>query len=106
VAVLGFADPTAAIVGRRFGRVKLVNGRTLEGTITFFVVGVAAALGVVAWLPAPPPVAVALALAAAAGVAGALAELFSRRIDDNFSIPIVSAAATAAVLLASGHTLY
>jgi dolichol kinase len=106
VAVLGFADPTAAIVGRRFGRVKLVHGRTLEGTVTFAVVGAAAALGVIAWLPAPPPLGIAVLIAATAGTAGAFAELFSRRIDDNFAIPLVSAAAAAAVLLASGHTMY
>lgn len=106
VAVLGFADPTAAIVGRRFGRVKLVNGRTLEGTITFAVVGAAAALGVIAWVDAPPPLPIAFLIAAAAGTAGALAELFSRRIDDNFAIPLVSASAAVAVLWSTGHTLY
>jgi dolichol kinase len=106
VAVLGFADPTAAIVGRRFGRVKLVNGRTLEGTITFAVVGAAAALGVMAWLSAPPPLPIVFLIAAASGTAGALAELFSRRVDDNFAIPLVSAAAAVAVLWATGHSLY
>jgi dolichol kinase len=106
VAVLGFADPTAAIVGRRFGRVKLVHGRTLVGTMTFLVVGAAAAFSVVAWLPTPPPLAIAVGLAAAAGIGGALAELLSHRIDDNFSIPLVAAAAAATVLLATGHALH
>ena len=32
VAIHGLADPAAAWIGRRWGRVALVNGRTLEGT--------------------------------------------------------------------------
>ena len=106
VAVLGFADPTAAIVGRRFGRVTLVHGRTLEGTATFLVVGAAATFGAVMLLPAPPALALAVVLAAAAGAAGALAELLSKRVDDNFAIPLVAAAAAATVLLATGHSLW
>ena len=40
-----------------------------------------------------------LAMAASAGLLGALAELFSRRVDDNFSIPVASALAAWVVLL-------
>jgi dolichol kinase len=98
LAVLGLGDPAAAIVGRRFGRTRLVHGRSLEGTLAFVVFGGGAALGMlrlthpeIAWGPA-------LLATLAGAVAGALAELFSRRIDDNLSIPLTSAAATAFVL--------
>ena len=37
------------------------------------------------------------ALAAAAAVAGALAELFTRRIDDNLAIPVAGAIGATAV---------
>ena len=37
VTVLGVGDPIAAIVGRRVGRTKLVHGRSLEGSLAFFV---------------------------------------------------------------------
>lgn len=39
VAVLGLGDPMAALVGRRFGRVRLMHGRSLEGTLAFIVSG-------------------------------------------------------------------
>ena len=42
VLVLAFADPAAAIIGRRFGRISLINGRTVEGSLTFALVGAVA----------------------------------------------------------------
>lgn len=106
VAVLGLADPAAAIVGRRFGRLKLVNGRTLEGSLTFAVVGAATSLGLLLLLSgsALPDLTSggAVWVALAAGVTGALAELFSRRVDDNFSIPLASAAGAWVALLLLG----
>lgn len=102
VLVLGFADPAAAIVGRRFGRIKLVHGRTLEGSATFALVAAATVLAVLTLaggtlLPSYG-LGTRVALAFAAGLAGALAELFSRRVDDNFSVPIAAAAAAWLVL--------
>lgn len=102
VAVLGFADPVAGLVGRRFGRTHLLHGRTLEGTATFFFVGLLAAFGAIVLLPRPPSFGVAVLSAVAASSAGAVAELFSRRIDDNLSVPLSAAAATALVLVVSG----
>ncbi len=105
VAVLGFADPAAAIVGRRWGRVRLMHGRSLEGTTTFAVVGtVAASVGLLA-IGFDASAGVLLAVAASGAVAGALGELFSLRIDDNFNVPLASAAGTAAALLALGLPL-
>jgi dolichol kinase len=90
IAVLGFADPAAAIIGRRFGRTTLINGRTLEGTGTFVAVGTT-----IAWMwlvhayEFDPTVGLVLALGAT--VPAALAELLSRRVDDNLSIPVAAA---------------
>ena len=96
MVVLGFADPAAAIVGRRFGRVQLVNGRTLLGSAAFFAVGTVCAFAwlCLAWSAVPL---VAFKMAAAGALAGTLAELFSRRIDDNLSIPVAAALAALAV---------
>ncbi|MCB9600878.1 MAG: hypothetical protein H6721_33135 [Sandaracinus sp.] len=96
VGVLGLADPAASIVGRRFGRHKLIHGRTLEGTTTFAIVGALVAAAVL--LGFGTPILTALVVALVAGVAGALAELLSRRIDDNFSVPVLTAAAAWGVL--------
>ena len=90
IAILGAADPAAALIGRRFGRLELVNGRTLEGTLTFWVVGtVVYGLALALWFDfALPQV---LLMAATASIFAAVAELFSRRIDDNLAIPIAAA---------------
>lgn len=104
VAVLGFGDPAAAVLGRRFGRVKLVHGRTLEGTLCFAAAAMAAAF-LSLRLGYPYPVGEALLLALSGAVAGALAELFSLRVDDNLSVPLSAAAAAAAVAWALGLPL-
>ena len=96
VTVLGLADPAAAIVGRRFGRLKLVNGRTLEGSLTFALVGALSAFAALSSLSGWIFEAASgweLAAASVFGaVFGAVAELFSgRRVDDNMSIPLASA---------------
>jgi len=95
LAVLGSGDPVAALVGRRWGRLTLAYGRTLEGTVAFVVVATLAAFGVLLlWHPvAPWPL--LLAIAAAAAVSGAVAELGSKFLDDNFTIPLVAAAGAA-----------
>jgi dolichol kinase len=102
LVILALADPAAALVGRRFGTIKLVNGRSLQGTLTFFVVGVVAALALLSWLhPELGPVPV-LGIAIAGSAGGAIAELFARRVDDNLAIPVSVAGASLAVLGLTG----
>ncbi len=91
-AVLGLADPAAALIGRRFGRTRLVNGRSFEGSTAFFVVAFSAALAIMVGLHDLPWAAAAIASAVAA-LTAALVELFSRRIDDNLTIPLATAGA-------------
>lgn len=99
LGVLGFADPAAAIVGKRWGRIRFENGRSLEGTTTFVVVGGLTALGVmVAFHPGELSFARLLLLCFGAALAGGVAELYSRRIDDNLSIPLAAGAAALAML--------
>lgn len=90
LCVLGVGDPAAAIVGRRFGRHELVHGRTLEGTLAFVVAGALAAIGYLALLHPVTPLLFAVAASVAGALAGAIAELTSRRIDDNLSIPLAA----------------
>lgn len=97
VLVLGVSDPAAAFIGRRWGRTRLVNGRSLEGTVTFALTGFAVAAPLCAVVYSGVPLGAVLALCAVAGVVGALAELFSRNVDDNLTIPV--AAGLAAWLL-------
>lgn len=101
IAVLGFGDPAAALIGRRWGRHKILHGRSLEGSLGFFAAGLAA--GFVAALVFAPGVAWTslIAIAAVGALFGAVGELLSLRIDDNLSIALTAsaAAAAAAVLL-------
>jgi dolichol kinase len=98
VAVLGLADPLAGLVGRRFGRVRLINGRSLEGSLTFVVVGTLAARAAMLLVDTPLGSSTLWLTALAASLAGGVVELASRRVDDNLSIPM-AAASTAAVVL-------
>ncbi len=103
VLTLGIGDPLAALVGKRWGKHKLVGRKSLEGSLAFVV---SAALLVAAWLAIFEPASFGLTsrwatllaaapLALVAGVAGAGVELVSNRLEDNFSIPLAVAAATA-----------
>jgi dolichol kinase len=95
VLILAFADPAAAWVGRRYGTRKLYGRKSWVGSLTFFVVGfaVASAFLLTLW----PTIAPARALSAAAvcALAAAVAELFSERVDDNFTVPLAGAVAAA-----------
>jgi len=91
LAVLGLGDPMAALVGRRFGRTELVNGRSLEGSLAFVAFGSVAALAALTlWYP-ELGLRTHLVLALVTALFGAVAELLTRRIDDNLAIPVVGA---------------
>lgn len=92
VAILGFADPIAALVGRRWGRHQLIHGRSLEGSIAFLIVGTLVAWAVLMIWHGHLGVGGAFVIAFAGGLFGAVAELVSgRRVDDNLSIPLAGA---------------
>ncbi len=99
VAILGVGDPMAGLIGRKFGRIKLVHGRSLEGTTAFFVSGAGVAFTLLAVFHHALTTGEALSISLVAALFGALAELFSLRLDDNISVP-VAAAAGAALMLA------
>ncbi len=98
VGILGVGDPMAAFVGRRFGKIKLLHGRSLEGTLTFFVTGTLVALALLRLFHPALGLGVALAIAAVAAAFGAVAELLSLRVDDNLSVPLAAALGGALVL--------
>jgi dolichol kinase len=91
LAVLGLGDPMAALIGRRFGRTELVNGRSLEGSVAFVLFGSVAAFAALALWHPELGLRAHLVLAGVTAVFGAVAELLTRRIDDNLAIPVVGA---------------
>ncbi|MBN2496229.1 MAG: hypothetical protein JXR96_16670 [Deltaproteobacteria bacterium] len=90
VLVLAFADPTASIVGSRWGRTRLANDKSLQGSLAFFSTGLLAAAayllleGSLGW-------AQSMLAASSMAVVGTFVELFSDRLDDNFSVPVACA---------------
>jgi dolichol kinase len=94
VVVLGLADPAAGFIGRRIGRTKIRKNRSLEGTLGFVAVGwIAAMTLLLVFYPLPLPQ--MAAIAAVASVAGAIVEVATIRLDDNFTIPVTVAIASA-----------
>lgn len=92
LVVLGLGDPAAAIIGRRYGRIRTMHGRTVEGSLAFVGAAFVGAWAVLALWHPDAGVLPLLALAAALG--GAFGELISHgRLDDNLVIPLAAAAA-------------
>ncbi|UCE27946.1 MAG: hypothetical protein JSW52_04110 [Candidatus Coatesbacteria bacterium] len=79
---LAVGDTAAEVIGRKFGRVKLLGPKTLEGTASCFVLSAAVGLFLLPW---------PLALVGAA--AGTLFELFGTGNIDNATIPVGAGAA-------------
>jgi len=104
IYTLAIADPLAAIVGIRFGRRRLAEHRTVEGTLAFVAATVAIAVLVLHWSSAATPWAIA-GSAAAIGVVAVTCELLPLRIDDNLTIPIVVGFATWAATALFGVAL-
>ncbi|MCP4568537.1 MAG: hypothetical protein GY841_13245, partial [FCB group bacterium] len=74
-------DTAAAIIGRLLGRHQLIGKKTIEGSLACLV-----SLILVSFLiPGLPTVA-----GLAGALAATLAEAFSGKIDDNFTVPVIS----------------
>lgn len=96
--VLAFGDPVAANVGRRFGKVKLFRDKSVAGTAGFAIAAFLVLLVYQLALYSAQPLPVTLRVAAAGAVAGALAEAFTVRLDDNFTVPLAAALAITLVV--------
>jgi len=85
LSMFSFADIASALIGRRFGRVRLRGNRTLEGSLGFVVVAILVILST-------PKIEYALGeyfIWTFAAVVGACTEVLSFGIaDDNIAIPI------------------
>lgn len=106
---LALGDPLASFVGVRWGRIRLPGGKSLEGSAALFLTCFAAGAtfllfagqvnlwggSVVALSPAT-----ALVIALASALAAAVAEWIPTRgrLDDNFVMPLVTAALTSGAI--------
>jgi dolichol kinase len=91
VLALGIGDPAAAIFGKRWGRTKIRGQKSLQGAMAFtFTTGLAVAALLTVFHPVLDLATIAT-VSVAAGLAGAITEVVSEPLDDNFSIPLVVA---------------
>ncbi len=88
MAMMLGGDTAAALVGKRFGRIRFRNGKSLEGVLAFWIAGSAACALFLYW--GGVGAGTGLFLACPAAAAGAAAEFFEKeiRMDDNFGIPL------------------
>jgi dolichol kinase len=93
IYTLGIADPLAAVVGIRYGRRRIAEGRSLEGSTVFCAATVVIAALVLGWSAEGSGLAIAGA-SLTVGIAGAMCELLPLRIDDNLTIPLFVGFAT------------
>lgn len=94
---ISVGDPVAGYVGRRWGQIRLIRGRSLEGSLAFFASTLVAGL---AWLLVFHPqtgFGLALLLAAVAALVGAVVEMLSTVVDDNLAVTVAAAWAAALV---------
>lgn len=87
IYALAVADPLAAIVGIRYGRRRIADDRSLEGSLVFFAATSLIAAFVLGWGSDVSMLAIAWA-AGTIGLAGAICEALPLRIDDNLTIPL------------------
>ena len=87
LAVMLTGDAAAALIGRKFGRHKLVNGKSLEGFLSFILAGYTA-LTAVFFISQMPGNFYLWGLVGV--VLAAVVELFQKqlKLDDNFTIPL------------------
>lgn len=89
---LAVGDPIAGLIGRSYGEIRIWGGKSLEGSVAFalasLTVGYVYLIGLHGTLGGPLFL---LGLATLAGATGAIVELLSTRLEDNFTIPVVTA---------------
>jgi len=86
---LSLGDSAAALIGKNYGRIRLVGKRTLEGSLAFLCTCILAGL-VLLWVSPWLGWHLTPIVLLAGAVAATLAELFELPLDDNFRIPIIA----------------
>lgn len=87
VITLGVGDATAGYFGRKWGKTKIAGNKSLEGAL-FFVASSALASTSMGILVMGVDAKLAVGTACVGALAGAAAELWLQRWDDNLTIPI------------------
>ena len=89
ISILIFVDPICSIIGKRFGKKKLYNNKTLEGSFAGFIISSIIILGFLTYYQGFNITVLLFSLITASLCT--LSELFAI-VDDNLSLPILSGA--------------
>jgi dolichol kinase len=100
--VLAFGDPVASNLGRKFGRRKLFRDKSWVGTAAFFAAAFTVLLAYQLLLYSAQPLRLQVLVAFTGAMVGALIELFTVRLDDNFTVPLSVALGVGIFLEAAG----
>jgi dolichol kinase len=87
IAILSVGDPAAAVIGQRWGRIR-IGKKSLEGTISFFTGAVAAGMVFQGFWPS-----LSMATLSTGALIGAVVELLPLNIDDNLLLPLAAGVA-------------
>ncbi|MDX9719616.1 MAG: hypothetical protein RBU37_02635 [Myxococcota bacterium] len=98
VLVLGFGDPVAQIIGKRFGKRKIIGQKSIAGALAFVVAATLAGFVFLSLVSSGGGALNRLGIVSTVALLGALVELYSGPMDDNFSIPLAAGLAAALLL--------
>jgi len=87
ITILTVGDPAASTIGKRWGRYR-IKGKSLEGSMAFFITTAMVGLILQRLWPGLPATVIIAGV-----VTGTLTELLSTKINDNFLIPLTAAGA-------------
>ncbi|MBM4370862.1 MAG: hypothetical protein FJ098_04365 [Deltaproteobacteria bacterium] len=91
VLILALADPAATLAGKRWGRRRLWRDKSVVGAAAFFATAFVLTFGFAALVTGFPGGLARPLFALVIATAGTLAEVFTERLDDNFTIPVLCA---------------
>ena len=84
ILTMGYADGFAAVVGKKYGKMKLIHGKTIEGTLTNIVMAFAVAV----FFNIAFDMGLTLSSIALITIVATFLELYSPLGFDNLSVPI------------------
>jgi dolichol kinase len=93
--VLAFADPTASIVGKRWGVKKVWRQKSWAGSLAFLLVAFSVAFAFLTLKSALPTMGTIAGASFATALVATVTETLSDRLDDNFSVLAMSTAVAA-----------
>ncbi len=88
ILYLALGDPSSSFFGVLYGRNKIFPNKSLQGTLSGFIVCALATFAYLHWQGFPSGK--ILLLSIIGGFCGAVSELLPLNVDDNFAIPVVS----------------